>query len=225
MSDAISIQNLKVCYNDFAFNVAALDLDSLSIGKGEWVVLTGDNGSGKTTLLKVIGGQLTNRYQGVVELVGKNLKDWHMATLSHHLFSVQQNPLHGTIADFTVWENIMIAMPKYAEKNKIYYKSKLAQIGLDAHLNLMVKYLSGGQRQLLTLLMGCLRAPSLLLLDEPLAALDDEKKEVALKLILSVHQTGTTVVMVSHDKDWIQQYKPICLFQLNKGKVILQQHF
>ena len=85
--------------------------------------------------------------------------------------------------------------PELIEK----YKTLLAPLGLSERLNQLVAYLSGGERQLLTLLIANLRPSPLILLDEPFSALDPQKTALCLEQIKKLHQQGRTLLQVTHD--------------------------
>jgi putative ABC transport system ATP-binding protein len=125
--------------------------------------------------------------------------------MAEHVFHVHQDPLMGTAPKLTLFENLMVAdhqaqaegtsRRELAEK----YHELLRPIGLADRMKQLARYLSGGERQLIALLIARLRPSSLMLLDEPLAALDPEKAELCLDLIRTLHREGRTIVQVTHD--------------------------
>ncbi|MEY4905998.1 MAG: hypothetical protein RLZZ292_3813 [Bacteroidota bacterium] len=219
----LEINNLSVKYKKFEQDIVALHDVSFRIKQGEWVILYGDNGSGKSTLLKVIANQITKSAysSGTVSLCKHSLHAWKQKDLSNYLFSVQQTPILGTIADFTVFENLKVALSDWSDKKQTYYREQLEKINLAQQTKQLAKYLSGGQQQLLAILIATLRKPKLLILDEPFAALDEGKKQIAIRLLQELNNENTTIFMVSHDKKWITAQKEIHLLELKKGQIII----
>jgi putative ABC transport system ATP-binding protein len=196
----ISIRNLSVSYEKFGSRIQALHNISLDIGQGQRIVILGANGSGKSTLLKAISRQLTVD-SGIIEIGGGNIDRMKIRELTRIVFYVNQNPLMGSIPQLTVWENLIATdLPMTKRKNSAeFYSTLLQEVALDFHKNHLVQYLSGGQRQILTLLIAKMRNPRILLLDEPLASLDPENTKIALNIIDELHRAGTTVLEVVHD--------------------------
>lgn len=198
---AISVRDLSVSFLRWGQHVNALDHISVNVGRGEWALLVGHNGAGKSTLLKAIVGQLQPD-SGDVALFGRPVRGLTARKLAASAFIIHQDPLLGTAPLLTVLENLLVADPRpHADKRSLIreYSLLLEPIGLLGRLNQPAKALSGGERQLLALAIARLRKPLLLLLDEPLAALDPEKTSLCVAEIATIHREGTTILQVAHD--------------------------
>lgn len=200
-NSAIGIRNVSVSYEKFGSRVQALRDINLNIGCGEYIYISGANGSGKSTLLKLISRQIAPD-SGDIEIGGCKISKIRARELAGTIFYVQQNPLAGSVPQLTVWENMIVSDLKNANsKNRQQlYSDLLGQVSLIAHKNHLVQYLSGGQRQILTLLIAKMRSPGILLLDEPLASLDPENTKIAQGIIDDFYASGATILQVTHDE-------------------------
>ena len=206
MTDEISadplliISDLSVSYERWGQRVRALDSVNLSISRSDWVMLIGHNGSGKSTLLRVAAEQIypdTGRVTWLDEGAEKRKRPAP--------FLVEQNPMASTSPTLTIFENLYASDNTGAREPKktlrCKYQEMLKSLGLADRMDTLVRYLSGGERQLLSLLIASLSPRPLLLLDEPLAALDPDKAKLCLEVISRLHQDGRAIVQVSHDHD------------------------
>ena len=189
--------------------VRAVDGVSLSIDAGTFVVVIGTNGSGKSTLLGAIAGTvpLTG---GRIRLAGHDITTWSQHARAALVGRVFQDPRAGTAGSLTVLENIAVAACRGRPAGLRWATSaalrrdaaaRLARIvpGLEARLDQPIGSLSGGQRQIVTLVMATWHRPELLLLDEHTAALDpaaaDRVVQATARLI---REQGLTAMMVTH---------------------------
>ena len=201
---AIDVRNLTVGFSHWGQTVRALDSLDLSIPRGQWVMLVGHNGSGKSTLLEAINGRLPS-HSGDIRVDDRDISALNPSQIAERIFHVHQDPLLGTAPKLTLFENLMVAdheaAQKKTHKRELYmkYVELLRPVGLDTRLKQLARSLSGGERQLLALLIARLRPSSIMLLDEPLAALDPSKAGLCLEIIRSLSQSGRTVVQVTHD--------------------------
>ncbi len=203
--DIYRIEGLCIEFQRWGETVAAIADLNLTIHQGEWVMLIGHNGSGKSTLLRVLAGQLAPT-RGTVCFKGRALDGIDcMQTACPTAFLVEQNPLASASAKLTLLENLQVAdedstkLPRKERTNK--YEEMLASVGLARQMNQLARYLSGGERQLLSLLIAQLRPSPVLLLDEPLAALDPTKEQLCMELIAGLNRAGRTVIHVTHDHE------------------------
>jgi len=204
---------------------------NLSIQGGEFVTIIGSNGAGKSTLLNIIAGALPAD-GGRIILDGRDV-----TTLPEHkracfMGRVFQDPLLGTSPNMTIEENLSLAFNRAHNtslgwglnpKLRGLFCEALAalQLGLEGRLNTKVKFLSGGQRQALTLLMATLTKPKLLLLDEHSAALDPNTavqiNDLSERIIA---EYGITTLMVTHNmENAIKMGNRLIMLQ--EGKIIL----
>jgi putrescine transport system ATP-binding protein len=184
---------------DFSGTKAVNDV-SLDIEKGEIFALLGSSGCGKSTLLRMLAGFETPT-SGEIVLAGQNLvglppyeRPINMMFQSYALFP-----------HLTVWENIAfglrrdgMARDKIAER--VEAMLKLVQLGKFAQRK--PHQLSGGQQQRVALARSLAKQPQLLLLDEPLGALDKKlREETQIELVNIIESVGVTCVMVTHDQE------------------------
>lgn len=179
------------------------DVD-LTVTRGELVFLIGPSGCGKTTILTLVGG-LRSVQQGSVAVLGRELYGANEAALVANRrqcgFIFQSHNLHRSL---TALENVRIGLeaqgrspgPDAAER----CKRMLAVVGLEDHIGKYQDQLSGGQRQRVAIARALVSEPSLILADEPTAALDRQTGYDIVALMRAVaRERGTTVLMVTHD--------------------------
>ncbi len=174
---------------------------NLSIGEGEFVVLIGPSGCGKTTLLKMINGLITPS-EGSIYVKDRALSEWDPILLKRNMGYVIQQI--GLFPHMTIRQNI--AYPLDIQKADEEQKRKRAEelidlVGLDAsYLSKFPKELSGGQKQRIGIARALAADPEIILMDEPLGAVDQINRKVLQDEILRIHTTlKKTVVFVTHD--------------------------
>ena len=173
---------------------------SLEIKDGEFFVLLGSSGSGKTTVLNIIAG-LTDAEQGRVSLHGRDVTD--LPTQKRNVGFVFQN--YALFEYMTVAENIEFGLQirKVAKKERQLKRDELLElVGLVGLGDRMPRQLSGGQQQRVALARALVLEPDVLLLDEPLGALD-AKIRVDLRRSLRTiqRQLGVATILVTHDQE------------------------
>jgi putative ABC transport system ATP-binding protein len=202
--DHVVVEAVRLSYERWGQTVNALDGVSLSVPRGQWLILVGQNGSGKTSLLRVLSGRVTPD-NGQARINGRTAGEMNAGDLAEAVFLIHQDPLLGTAPDLTVFENLVVAdsqatiEPRRALQAK--YAEFLKPLGLADRMKQPVQSLSGGERQLLALLIARLRPASLILLDEPLAALDPAKAQRCLTEIAALRMAGKTIIQVTHDPE------------------------
>lgn len=205
-AELLVVKELTVTFERWGQTVNALDAVSLTVPQGQWLILVGPNGSGKSTLLRAISDRIQPK-SGQVFIKGKTVRAMSPAEIANLVFHVHQDPLLGTAPTLTVFENLAVAdykaqidhEPKQLLEKK--YRDMLKPLGLSNRMKQPVRTLSGGERQLLALLIARLRPSSLILLDEPLAALDPAKAEICMKEIANLSRQGKTLIQVTHDAE------------------------
>jgi molybdate transport system ATP-binding protein len=180
----------------FAEGVTELQVQ-LELATGSLTALVGPSGSGKTTLLRVLAGLEKPRI-GRIDVQG--------AVWLDTVQGINQPPQKRSIGyvfqdtalfpNMTVRENIQFAAPPDQRK---LVDSLIQETGLERFVNQKPMALSGGQQQRVALARALVRRPTVLLLDEPFAALDPEASQQLRQLLLNLHQSwGTTTLLVSH---------------------------
>lgn len=188
----------------------ALNDLSLRLETGEFVTVIGSNGAGKSTMFNAICGTFPVD-SGAVFLDGKNitgLPDYKRASLIGRVF---QDPMKGTAPNMTIEENLALAYAKGTrgplafalnKKESGFLRDSLAEfgMGLEDRMKTKVGLLSGGQRQVVTLLMCTIVPPKLLLLDEHTAALDPATAQKVMEITnLLVERYHLTTMMITHN--------------------------
>ena len=189
--------------------VRAVDGVSITVPAGTFVVVIGTNGSGKSTLLGSIAG--TVRLDGgSIHLAGHDITRWREDQRARLVGRVFQDPRAGTAASLTVLENIAVAACRGRRAGLSWATSRslraeaaerLGSIvpGLEARLDQPIGSLSGGQRQIVTLVMATWHRPDLLLLDEHTAALDPAAADRVVQATARIIRASRlTALMVTH---------------------------
>lgn len=172
---------------------------SHTIKPGSFIGIYGASGVGKTSLLRMLAGFL----QPETGFIKVQENDWYNSNKKISL-SPQKRSIGFVFQDYalfpnmTVKENLLFAIDKASPKNVV--EELLTLVELEQLHNRKIQTLSGGQKQRVALARALVRKPALLLLDEPLSALDEELRDKLQSLILSIHkQFNLTTLLVSHD--------------------------
>lgn len=229
----LEIKNISKIYeNPYGEDNTIFKNLSLNIEEGEFVNIIGSNGTGKSTLLNIISG-FTDLNSGKIILDGTditNLPEYKKTKLVSRVF---QSPSMGTCPSMTVRENLSMALNKNHILNlkkclrykTDYIESLLEDISLDLNklLDIKVKYLSGGQRQAISLIMATITSPKVLLLDEHTAALDPKTSQDIIELTNKiVRDNKITTLMVTHNLKHAIDYGDR-LIMFHKGEIILDE--
>ena len=179
--------------------LTAVDNVSISIKKGEFFSLLGPSGCGKTTLLRMLGG-FERPDSGRIYLDGKDITDAPPNIRRVH--TVFQN--YALFPTMTIWDNIAFSL-RLAKKPKSEIEESvdaiLEMIRMSDHAWKYPSQLSGGQKQRVAIARALVDRPQVLLLDEPLAALDLKLRQHMLLELDTIHdQVGITFVYVTHDQ-------------------------
>jgi len=184
----------------FGADVVALESLDLSIRKGEFFSLLGPSGCGKTTTLRIIAGFETPT-AGEVYVGGENMAD--RPPNKRPVNTVFQS--YALFQHMNVYDNIAFGLqqrkvPKAEIKQRV--EAALRLVRLEGYGRRRPRELSGGQQQRVALARAVVNRPTVLLLDEPLGALDLKlRKEMQLELKSIQHELGTTFVYVTHDQE------------------------
>ncbi len=187
-----------------------MDLDvNLEVQEGSFIALAGQSGSGKTTLLRILAG--LEDASGTIK-VGDEV--WLDAKDS---LKPQNRGIGYVFQDYALFDNMSVEENLlFVKKDKVLASHLLGITGLNELKNRLPHTLSGGQKQRVSLCRAMMNRPKLLLMDEPLSALDPAMRTKLQNEILSLHKEfGTTTIMVSHD--------PSEIYRLAKRVVMLHQ--
>ncbi|HUI85825.1 MAG TPA: ABC transporter ATP-binding protein [Nitrososphaerales archaeon] len=200
--------------------VTALDHVSLSIADGETVAVVGENGAGKTTLVKHITG-LLKPTTGAVLVDGDDTRQRTTAELSRKVGVAFQNPDHQLFSE-NVEEEIAFALRNFGfppETVKQRVDWALNFFGLEEYRKSSPLTLSGGEKKRLTIACILSWDPGVVVLDEPTVGQDVIQKERLSETVRMLKSTGKTVIIVSHDIEFLWPMQPRVIV-MSRGKII-----
>ncbi|WP_117235430.1 energy-coupling factor ABC transporter ATP-binding protein [Vibrio maerlii] len=180
-------------------------IPELSIGPNDAIYLTGGNGVGKTTLLKILSGLLTPS-SGSVSLPKRNLWQRMFGASRPDVIYLHQSPY---LFDGSVYDNVAYGL-KYRKKNESSETDScthakiinaLRMVGLETLAKEHVCVLSGGERQRVAMARAWVLKPSILLMDEPSASLDDESVSRIVAMAKDLLASGASIVITSHQRN------------------------
>ena len=217
----IKIEHLSKKYND---NVVLDDIN-LEINKGDVVGIIGPSGTGKSTLLRCVN-HLEIPEEGVIH-IGEREVDLSQKKPKDLLYLRQNTGMvfqrFNLFERKTALENVMeglvtVKKIKKSEAREIAMQ-ELEKVGLAQWVNHYPRHLSGGQQQRVALARALAMKPQVLLLDEPTSALDPELVGEVLDVIKKVAQEGYTMLLVSHEMNFVRHVSNRVIF-LDKGHVV-----
>jgi energy-coupling factor transport system ATP-binding protein len=200
--------------------VKALDGITMQMDAGETIAIVGENGAGKTTLIKHVTG-LLKPTSGAVLVDGVNTRETSTATLSRKVGIAFQNPDHQLFSE-SVQEEIAFALKNFGFPPDLVEKRVtwgLQLFGLEEYKESSPLILSGGEKKRLTL--ACILAwdPEVVILDEPTVGQDAIQKEKLAGTIKMLGSTGKTVVVVSHDIEFLWPLQPRVVV-MKSGRIV-----
>ncbi len=213
----IEFQNVSYVHVN---GVKALDGVNLKIESGETVAIVGENGAGKTTLVKHVTG-LLKPAEGKVQVDGQSTEDVSTAQLSRKVGVAFQNPDHQLFSE-SVEEEMAFALRNFGFAPELVEQRVswgLGLFGLNEYRKSSPLVLSGGEKKRLTL--ACILAwdPEVVILDEPTVGQDSIQKERLAQTIRMLGSAGKTVVVVSHDIEFLWPIQPRVVV-MKAGKVV-----
>ena len=202
-----------------------LERVSLSIDRGEFVFVVGSTGCGKSTLIKLLIREIEPAH-GSVLVAGKDVNDIprsKVPLLRRRIGTVFQD--YKLLPNRTVYDNVAYALqvtgrPRSEIKRQV--PEILRMVGLGAKIHSYPDQLSGGEQQRVSVARAFVNHPPLLLADEPTGNLDPETSIGIMQLLYRINRSGTTVVVVTHDRDMVDKMKRRVV-QLHEGRVIRDQ--
>lgn len=198
---------------------------SLHIEKGEFVFLVGPSGSGKSTFIRLIIKEIEPD-RGRIFVGGRDLgtlRRWKVPYLRRNIGCVFQD--FKLLPNKTVTENVLYAL-LVTGNNSSSARRKVGEIlnlvGLGHKANNYPHELSGGEQQRVSLARAFVNHPPLLIADEPTGNLDPETSAGIMQLLYRINQTGTTVVMATHDREMVDKMRRRVI-ALEAGQVVRDQ--
>ena len=195
-----------------AQGIIPLDVQ-LKIQKGEFLAITGRSGSGKSTLLRIIAG--LEDADGIIKVEDE---EW----LTHtHKLAIQKRSIGFVFQDYALFENMTVKEHLlFVQKDEKLAHELLQMMELEGLASRYPENLSGGQKQRVAIARALMRKPKLLLLDEPLSALDPQMRIKLQHELLELHKRfDTTTIMVSHDPAEIQKLAT-SIYKLQDGALL-----
>ncbi len=217
--DLIRIKDVTHTYKT---GVTALYDLNLNIEKGEFVFIIGSTGCGKSTLGKLLYRELKPT-KGTILIGGENvgkLSNRKVYKIRRKIGVVFQD--YKLLEKSTVYENVAFALEIFGlTKDEIHEKvlKALELVGLKSKVKMYPRELSGGEQQRVAIARAIVNGPKLLICDEPTGNLDPETSLEIMKVLESINELGTTVIMVTHDIDIVDKMKKRTIL-LNAGRVL-----
>ena len=209
--EIITVKNICKDYK----KLRALNNVSLSINEGELYGLLGVNGAGKTTLLKILSG-LTNLTSGEFIISGYNKNQ-----MDEIKKLIDISPQETAVAkNLTVMENLEFFQDLYNQKDSDYLNQIINDLGLSEVINQRTKTLSGGYQRRLSIALGLISKPKILLLDEPTLGLDVIARR-ELWNIINKFKGKITIILTSH---YLEEIEALCdrVAIMSKGNLLIE---
>ncbi|MFK4425902.1 ATP-binding cassette domain-containing protein [Bacillus sp. RC51] len=207
----IEISHITKCLKK---NIVLNDI-SLSLDEGNIYGFQGINGSGKTMLFRAILG-LIKLDKGEIHINQKKLQTDEIFPVSAGVLI--ENP--GFIEEFSAFKNLKLLASIQGISNKESINAVLEIVGLNPNDERKVKKYSLGMKQKLGIAQAILGSPELLILDEPTNALDEESVKKICDLLLKYKLEGKTILVSSHDKDFLNRISDQ-IIKINQGQIVI----
>ncbi len=215
----IQLEHVSKAYQQ---GVPALNDINIHIEQGEFVFIMGRSGSGKSTLIKLLLKELEPT-EGEIYIDGQRLsKITHkkVPDFRRNIGVVFQN--YRLLQDRNIYDNVAFAMKVIERPNREIKKRvplMLSLVGLAAKYRSLPQHLSGGEQQRVAIARALVNEPKILLADEPTGNLDDFNTGEILRLLEEINERGTTVVVVTHDKEIVKRMNKRVI-TIKKGVVV-----
>jgi cell division transport system ATP-binding protein len=202
----ISYKDVEICRNE---NIILTDV-RFEHHKGEFLYIIGKVGSGKSTLLKTLYGEMPVK-NGTAQIFDYNLrtvKSKQIPFLRRKLGVVFQD--FQLLTDRSIYNNLLFVLKATGWKDKVAIRNRieevLSQVGMAKKDYKFPHELSGGEQQRIVIARALLNAPELILADEPTGNLDPETGSQIVGLLHNISETGTSVIMTTHNYQWVQDF-------------------
>lgn len=200
---------------------AVKDID-LKINKGEFIFIVGKSGAGKSTLIKLLlreispsSGTITYNNQDINKIRKRSVAEYR-----RNIGFVFQD--YRLLPKMTVYENIAFAMEMICCQAKNIRREVplvLSMVGLSDKAKYYPDELSGGEQQRVAIARAVVNKPETIIADEPTGNLDIETSKEIMKILTEINKRGTTVIMATHDRDIVNQYKKRVI-ELKNGAIL-----
>ena len=195
---------------------------SFEIGSGEMVFITGHSGAGKSTLFKLLAA-IERPTSGSIVVNGQNISALRRSAIPYLrrnlglIFQDQKLLFDRSVLDNVLLPLAIVGMPTREAHRRA--RAALDKVGLLERERARPITLSGGEQQRLAIARAVVNRPTILLADEPTANLDSASASTILDIFRSFHQVGVTLVIATHDPQWMARFSPRVL-RLERGHLI-----
>ena len=217
----LEVKHISKAYKD---NVILEDIN-FTIKKGEVISIVGNSGCGKSTILKCLN-RIENISSGEILLNGKDITEYKVEELRQKIGLVFQD--YNLFEHLTIIDNLTIGLIKlkgYSKESATNEALKLlSKLKLLDKVNNYPDELSGGEKQRIAIARTLLMKPDIILLDEPTSALDKSMKKEVLKLIGNLVKEDLTLIIVSHEDDFVKKVSDkIITIKNKKSKITINK--
>lgn len=210
MESVIKLESFYFAYNKSGLVLQDIDLE---IKKGSFTVIAGPSGAGKTTLCKAMAGivpfYMGGRYNGDVQVLGETTKGRRVADIAMRV-GLMLEDYESQLVSLTAGEEVAFSLLNHGfarEEVAARTRKALEDVGLPGREDYQLDELSGGQRQRLLLAATLAVHPEIIVLDEPVSAMDPDGANSLYELLYALHQRyGMTIVVVEHRVDYLLPY-------------------
>ena len=224
MGEILRVEGISKTYHTGMVEVHALKKCDITIRKGEFTAIIGKSGSGKSTLLRILGS-LDKPDEGEVYIDDINIGELNDKQLSklrrEKIGFVYQN--YSLIPEYTAYENIVL--PVVLDNQDIDeddVNDLLESLQIEHCRDKFPEQMSGGEQQRIAIARALVNKPAILLCDEPTGNLDPANSNEIMKILNQVNKQGTTVLVVTHNMEIVQQMKKRTI-TMSEGKIISDQ--
>ncbi len=209
----------------FKGDVVALRDVTIDIGKGEFVFLVGPSGSGKSTFIRLLNREEVPEH-GRIFVAGRDiggLSSWRVPYLRRNIGYVFQD--YKLLQKKTVAENVAFALEAIGKGPHVIKRQVpaiLELVGLSRKVDRFPYELSGGEQQRVSIARAFVNRPMILLADEPTGNLDPTTSVGIMRLLERINETGTTVLMATHDSSIVDSMRQRVV-ELDRGMVVRDQ--
>ncbi|GHU32006.1 ABC transporter ATP-binding protein [Betaproteobacteria bacterium] len=206
----------------YAQGIEALKDVSFEIADGEMVFITGHSGAGKSTLFRLLAA-IEKPTTGSIVVNGQNIAALRRSAIPYlrrklgMIFQDQKLLFDRSVLDNVLLPLSIVGMPMREAQRRA--RAALDKVGLLERERARPIALSGGEQQRLAIARAVVNRPSLLLADEPTANLDSESASHILDIFRSFQQVGVTLVVATHDQQWLARFSPRVL-RLEHGRLV-----
>lgn len=210
---------LKVDKVNFEYERGSKTLKNINfdLGKGEIMAVMGENGAGKSTLFKIMAGIIED-YKGKIILDEKNLKKFNINERIKKIGYLSQNP-NDYFGRETVFDEVSYTLKNINEYDEDKVINTLKDLDLVHLKDRNPRDLSGGEKQRTAIACTLIANPDILILDEPTRGMDSVAKENLGKIIKSLIRKGKSIIIVTHDADFVGDYADTVMLMFN-GEIV-----